>query len=419
MKEGLRVLIAFVVAIAAGAAIAASGNSTLLKAVDFIAPFGGLWVTAIRMTVIPLVVSLLIIGVASAANVKAIGRLGGRTLIVFLLLLTATAAVVVPAGLMLSPLFSHGSGTLPAGAADAARELAAGGQTQTFASWLTSLLPANPVGAAANGAMMPLIFFTLLLALAIAHSSEQSRETLTGFFRALSEAMLTMVRWVILAAPIGVFALVLPLAVSTGGTLAGGIALYVVLYSAACLILTAALCGIAAAAGGISLRRFLRAALPAQLIALSSASSLAALPALFEGAEKGLGLPRRVTGFVLPLAASTFKVGTPLAWTIGAIFVAGFYGVPLHAGAVVTIAFSAVFLSIALPGIPRGAFIMLTPVFLSVGLPVEGVGLLIAVDAIPDAFVTTLNATGYLAATTVVARASVTVADESTTPVLA
>jgi len=267
--------------------------------------------------------------------------------------------------------------------------------------------------------MMPLIFFTLLLALAIAHSSEQSRETLTGFFRALSEAMLTMVRWVILAAPIGVFALVLPLAVSTGGTLAGGIALYVVLYSAACLILTAALCGIAAAAGGISLRRFLRAALPAQLIALSSASSLAALPALFEGAEKGLGLPRRVTGFVLPLAASTFKVGTPLAWTIGAIFVAGFYGVPLHAGAVVTIAFSAVFLSIALPGIPRGAFIMLTPVFLSVGLPVEGVGLLIAVDAIPDAFVTTLNATGYLAATTVVARASVTVADESTTPVLA
>src|SRR5262249_53467440 len=127
---------------------------------------------------------------------------------------------------------------LPAEAAKAAQELLSGGQAQTFSSWLTSLLPSNPIAAASSGAMMPLILFTLLLALAIARSPEQSREALTRFFRALVDAMLTLVRWVILLAPVGVFALVLPLAVHAGSALAGGIGFYVVAYSIACIVVT-------------------------------------------------------------------------------------------------------------------------------------------------------------------------------------
>ena len=152
------------------------------------------------------------------------------------------------------------------------------------------------------------------------------------------------------------------------------------------------------------MRRFARAALPAQLIAFSSSSSIASLPALVESAERGLGLPARVTGFVLPLAVSTFKIAAPLSWTVGALFVGWFYGIPLHATAIATIAIAAVFLSFAVPGIPRGAFIMLTPLFLAIGLPVEGIGILIAVDAIPDTFSTVLNVTGDLAAAALVAR---------------
>src|SRR5262249_32412892 len=148
--------------------------------------------------------------------------------------------------------------------------------------------------------------------------------------------------------------------------------------------------------GGISMGRFARAALPAQLIAFSSSSSIASLPALIESGERGLALPSRITGFVLPLAVSTFKIAAPVSWTIGALFVGRFHGIPLHARELASVAFAAVFLAFAAPGVPRGAFIMLTPLFLAIGLPAEGIGILIAVDALPDTFATALNVTGDL-----------------------
>lgn len=408
MKESTRVLVAVVLAIVAGLAIVASGSAALVGIADSIAPIGTLWVNAIRMTVIPLVVSLLIVGVASAADVKSIGRIGGRTLLVFVLLLAGMAIVMIPiaSAVMAALPPNAGARALPAGAADAARELATGGQTQTFAAWVTSLLPSNPVAAAATGAMMPLILFTLLLALAIASCPAPTRETLTTFFRAFADAMLKLVHWIILAAPIGVFALVLPLAVHAGAALAGAIGVYVVGYSIACILATLLIYPAVAVAGGIPIRTFARAALPPQLIAFSSSSSIASLPSLVESAETTLALPESITGFVLPLAVSTFKIAAPVSWSVGAIFVAWFYGVPLHATGMATIAFAAVFLSFAVPGIPRGAFIMLTPLFLAIGLPAEGIGILIAVDAIPDTFATVLNATGYLAATAIVGRGS-------------
>ena len=406
MNESARVLLALAAAIAIGVAIAAFGDARIIGAADTIAPIGALWVNAIRMTVIPLVFSLLITSVASVADIKSIGRLGRRTLLVFVILIAGTAAVLMPFARALFALLPlHGAQELPAGAVEAANEIAAaGGQAQTFSSWLTSLLPQNPIAAAASGAMMPLVLFTILLALAIARSPEASRETLTKFFRAFSVAMLVLVRWVILAAPIGVFALVLPLAVHAGATLAGAIGFYIVAYSVACIVATLLLYPVVAIFGRIPMRRFARAALEPQLIAFSSSSSIATLPALVESAEKTLALPEEVTGFVLPLAVSTFKIAAPVSWTVGALFVGWFYGVPLHLGGLATIAFAAVFLAFGVPGIPRGAFIMLTPLFLILGLPAEGIGILIAVDAIPDLFATLLNTTGDLAAAGLVAR---------------
>jgi Na+/H+-dicarboxylate symporter len=147
------------------------------------------------------------------------------------------------------------------------------------------------------------------------------------------------------------------------------------------------------------MRDFARAALPAQLIAFSSSSSIASLPALVRGAEDDLNLPKDVTGFVLPVAISTFKFAAPVSWTFGTLFVAWYYHVDVGLTGYLTIAFAAIFLAFAAPGVPRGAFLMLAPLFLSIGIPVEGIGILIAVDAIPDLFATVLNATGDLAAT--------------------
>lgn len=409
MKESTRVLVALVAAILLGVLIGAVGNASLISVADGIAPIGTLWVNAIRMTVIPLVFSLLITGVASASDVRAIGRIGGRTLLVFILLSASVAAVMIPLAAALFSLLPHTAGarpSLPAGAVEAAGQVASS-QAQTVSGWLTSLVPTNPISAASNGAMLPLIVFTLLLAVAIARGAAETRAPLINFFRALGDAMLRLVRWIIVLAPIGVFALVLPLAVHAGGALAGAIGFYIAAYSLGSIAVILLLYPVVAVFGGIPVRRFAHAALPPQLIAFSSSSSIASLPALVESAEDNLGLPPTITGFVLPLAVSTFKVAAPVSWTMGVLFVAWFYGVPLHARELGTVAFATVFLGFGVPGIPRGAFIMLAPLFTAIGLPVEGIGILIAVDALPDLFATTLNVTGDLAAAAIVAKGQV------------
>ena len=414
MKDSTKVLLSLGVAVAAGIAIGASGNASLMRVADGIAPIGALWVNAIRMTVIPLVVSLIITGIASASDVKTVGRLGGRTLLVFGLLLVGIAIVAMPFAPALFSLLPTRTGTrpaLPMGAVEATEQLLSSGQTQTFGTWITSLIPPNPIAAAATGAMVPLIVFTLLIALAIARGPETTRSTLVAFFKAVADAMSVLVRWIVKLAPIGVFALVLPLAMRAGGSLVGAIGFYILAYAGASLVMTALLYPVVAIVGRIPIRRFARAALPAQLIAFSSSSSIASLPALVDSAERGLELPPPITGFVLPLAVSTFKAAAPVSWTVGALFIGWFYGVPLHARELATIAFASIFLAFAAPGIPRGAFIMLTPLFLAIGLPAEGIGILIAVDAIPDTLATVLNVTGDLAAAVLVARGEHATAD--------
>jgi proton glutamate symport protein len=406
MSESMRVLMALGAALLGGILIAVSGNESLLRASDAIVPIGTVWINAIRMTVIPLVVSLLITGVAGAADLRAIGKLGGRSLLTFFLLLVGTAIVIMPIGVLAFQLIGDNTvrPPLPAGAAEAASQITTEGTPTGFAAWLTSLIPTNPIAAAANGAMLQLILFTLILALAIAKTAPTVREPLIAVFRGLAEAMLVIVRWVVFLAPLGVFALVLPLAARGGAGVAGAVGFYIVAYSLACILIILLLYPVVMIAAKYPMSQFARAVLPGQTVAFASSSSIASLPALVEGAERVLDLPKRVSGFVLPLSVSMFKIAAPVSWTMGALFVAWFYGIPLSLGALATVAFASIFLAFAAPGVPRGAFLMLTPLFLAIGLPAEGIGLLIAVDALPDIFSTVLNTTGYLASTAIVAR---------------
>ena len=405
MTDSTRVAIALGAGLAGGAAIAAASNPSLLALADGLAPVGTIWVNAIRMTVIPLVVSLVVTGIAGASDLGAIGRLGTRTALTFVALLAGIAAVMMP---VVALAFSMVPALavrppLPAGAADAAQAVATTDQAVGVVAWLVSIVPTNPIAAAASGNMVSLVVFTVLFAVAIGQSPPASRDVLVGVFRAIGDAMLVLVRWVVALAPVGIFGLMLPLAAHGGAGVAGAVGTYIVIYSAASILAVLVVYPVVALFGGVPVLAFARAALPAQLIALSSSSSIASLPALVEAAAV-LRLPARVTGFVLPLAVSTFKFAGPTSWTTGALFVGYFYGIPIGVTQLVTIALAAVFLAFAAPGVPRGAFLMLTPLFLAIGLPPEGIGILIAADALPDLFATVLNVTGDLAAAVLVAR---------------
>lgn len=400
-----RVLIALAAGLALGVAISASGSAALKSLAAAAEPIGIIWINAIRMTVIPLVVSLLFVSMAGFADIRSAGRLGGRTLLTFAALLVGAAVfavITVPPVFAWMPVEATTTATLsdmiPASSVQQQAK-----QLPSFAQWLTDLVPTNPIRAAADGAMLPLVLFSVLFGLASTVIAADLRETLMKFFRAVGEAMLTIVGWLIALAPIGVFALILPLAARTGASTVGAFAYYIVAMCGLLVVITLVLYPVTAVLGRVPVKRFAQAALPGQAIAFSSQSSLASLPGLLEGAEKQLPNASQVTGFVLPLAVAIFKFVTPLVWLTGAYFVARLYGVQLGPADIGLILIASVTLSFTAPGIPMGSLVILAPVFASVGLPVEGIGILMAIDLIPDAFKTVSNVTGDMAAAVVLA----------------
>ena len=406
MPLTLQVLVGLVAGLAAGVAISLS--PALHGVVPVVEPIGTLWINAIRMTVIPLVFSSLIVGVVAARDGRAIGRVGWRALVTFLAILFTGAIFTALAAqplLRLLPVSAATTESLRVAAAATATVQEGAKQLPTFSQWLVSLVPVNPVRAASEGAMLPLIIFALAFGIALLRLPEQRRASVTGFFQSVFDAMLVLVRWVLIVAPLGVFALALPLAARLGVSAAGAIVFYIVVVS-----LLAALFGIgllypaAAIVGRVSLGAFARASAPAQAVAFSSRSSLAALPVMMDSAAERLGLPTEVSSFFLPLAASLFRAGAAVGLTFGVMFIARLYGVSLGPSQLATVVVTVVLTSFSIPGIPGGSIIAMVPVMLAAGVPVAGIGILLGADTIPDMFRTTVNVTGDMTAATIVAR---------------
>jgi Na+/H+-dicarboxylate symporter len=252
--------------------------------------------------------------------------------------------------------------------------------------------------------MLPLIVFTLLVGVSITQISSDGRERFLGVVRATSEASLTLVRWVLQLAPFGVFAISVPLATRLGVAAAGAVAVYVFVMAATNVLFTLLAYVAAAVVGKFDIRVFARAAAPAQAVAFSSRSSIAALPALLQGAETVLRLPAAIRSFVLPFAVALFRCGGAIGVAIGVAFVARLYGVSLSPQQQVAVVIAAVTSILGAPGIPNGSILVMVPVLLAAGLPVGAVGLLLGVDTIPDMFRTVTNVTTDLAAATMLNR---------------
>jgi Na+/H+-dicarboxylate symporter len=247
--------------------------------------------------------------------------------------------------------------------------------------------------------MLPIIVVTLMFAAAATRLPTQSRERLARAAEAIRSVTLIVVHWILSLAPYGVFALAVPLALRLGTTALGAVVVYVMTVAALSLIAIAAMY-LLALLRGVSLRQFARALAPAQGIAVSARSSLAALPALIDGASM-LGMSERVTGFFLPFSVSLFRLGAAVALPVGVLFIATLYGIDLTAAQLVIVGVTSVLLTFSAPGIPGGSILIMAPVLLAVGLPAEGVGILLGVDTIPDIFRTTVNVTGAMTAAVV------------------
>jgi Na+/H+-dicarboxylate symporter len=378
----------------------------LLSVLD---PIGVIWMSALRMTVIPLILTQLLAAVLRVGESTALGRLGAGAVGIFVLLLgfagLFTLAVTPPLLRTLSPRLESPD-VLGPGPASLAREATAAAGTPTaVADWLVNLVPTNPFKAASDGEVLPLVIFTVAIGLALSRIERARVQPVVDAVHVLADAVLLLVGWILRFMPFAVFILALSMTARIGVNSAGVVLSFVVIVSLVLVLFTLVLYPVAALGGKIPVRDFARAVLPAQLVAVSTRSSLASLPALMDGAEKRLSLPSALAGFTLPLATSTFKVNRTISSPVKLLFLAHIFGIELTVLQMATFMIAVLILSFSTLGIPNGGSSFKSlPLYLAAGIPIEGVILLEAVETIPDIFKTLVNVTGDMSAVVLVSR---------------
>lgn len=374
--------------------------------VDVADVVGALWLNGLRMTVVPLVVALLITGIAQTADAARAGRLAGRAVLTMLAILWSSsllAALMIPALLAIFPMPEGAADTLKAAMGSALKPE----DVPPFGDFVRGIVPTNPFAAAASDAILPLMIFTAAFAFAALRLPQDKRKSITGLFEAIADAMVIIINWVLAIAPIGVFALAFVVGAKAGTAALGALAHYVFILSALGVIVWLASFVLAVVGARRGLPAFFKASTEAQAVAISTQSSLASLPAMLKGV-KALGVPEAKADVVLPMAVAIFRATGP-AMNLGvALYIAYWFGMELTptqiaigiaAGATTTLG------AVSLPG-SVSFFSSIAPICLAIGVPVEPLGLLIAVETFPDIFRTLGNVTMDMAVTATVAERS-------------
>lgn len=401
MKRAMFILAALIAGLLLG--MATGDTVPLLKEVADVV--GTMWLNGLRMTVIPLVVALLITGILQTADAASTGKLATRAIVTMLVLLwtvTIMAALLTPALLALLPM--------PQGAGEALRSalgaVPPSAPPPPFGEFLKAMIPTNPINAAANDSILPLIVFTFAFAFAATQLAPEKRQIIKQFFEAIAEAMVVVIGWVLLLAPIGVFALGVVLGITAGAAAFGALAHYVLIVSAIGLVIFLSAYLVAVFGARFRFSDFLRAAIPAQAVAISTQSSLASLPTMVEGAKQ-LGVGARTTDIVLPIAVAIFRATSPAMNMAVALYVAHIMGIQLGPQEIaigVAVAAITTLGSVSLPG-SISFIVSIAPICLAMGVPIEPLGLLIAIETFPDIMRTLGNVTMDIAVTGTVARA--------------
>ena len=364
-------------------------------------PAGTLWLRALQLTILPLVIGLVYTGISQTLAAAGGGQLARRAVTLFCVILLASgtmSALLSTTLLGLFPIPASAAAALSGGAAEA-------GIVPGVAEILSAMMPDNIFAAAAAGAMLPMVLFVALFALAATRLGEAPRRALGQVFEGLAGAMMVIVGWVLMLAPIGVFGLALSLGAKMGGDAVGALAHYILVVSAAGLVVLIAGFVVALTLGGQRLMDFARAMLPVHAVAVSTQSSLACLPAMLAASRK-LGVREATADFALPLAVAIFRATSPamnLAVAIYAAHLTGTTLTPVALAAGVLVAFLVSLSSVSLPG-TISFVVSVGPIAMAMGVPVAPLGLLVAVEMLPDLMRTLGNVTMDVAVTAAVDR---------------
>ncbi len=413
----MKILIGMLLGVVVGVVAVAAGIGWLVT--DYVKPFGVIFLNLLKLIAMPLIFASLVTGVSGLSDITKLSRIGVKTISYYLV----TTVLAITIGLFLVNALKPGN-SFPEekrvellskyaenveGSKVAVDNLKKGGPLQ----FLVDIVPENIVGAASeNKNMLQVIFFAVLFGLALVIVKHPHVEMVRTFVSGLNEVILKIIDFVMMFAPIGVFALLAALIVDfSGDNVADSLHLFATLgfYG---LVVILGLLFVALVIyptflrffAGIRFTDFYKTMFPVHLVAFSTSSSAATLPVTMEQVEKGLGVSNEVASFVLPIGVTINMDGTSLYQAVAAVFIAQVFGIDLTLGQQLTIILTATLASIGSAGVPGAGLVMLIIVLNSVGLPVEGLALILAIDRPLDMLRTVLNVTGDAMIATIVAK---------------
>lgn len=376
-----KIFIGMILGIIAG--ILLQGNPEF--AVNYVKPFGTIFLNLIKTIVVPVVLCSIISGVISMKDIKKVGKVGVKAIIFY----TITTCVAVTLGLVFANVLNVGGG-FTLSAAELAYEAK---EAPSFMETFVNIFPSNFVQPLADATMLQVIVIALLFGFGTILAGEKG-EGFANFINSATDVCIKVMEIVIKLSPIGVFALIAPVVAENGvEVLLPLLKLIVVVYIGYIVHMLVVYSLTAKTIGKISPIKFFKGMFPAMTMAFSSASSVGTLPLNLECCES-LGAKKEITSFVLPLGATINMDGTAIYQGVCAIFIAQVFGIDLTFGQQLTMVLTATLASIGTAGVPGSGMIMLSMVLQSVGLPVEGIALVAGIDRILDMGRTTVNITG-------------------------
>ncbi len=380
-----------------GLAAAATGNEFLMAIAKGSAPFGTLFMNAIRMVVIPLIVAVIFTSIARLGDPRKLGRIGGLTISYYWI--TLIPAIAIGMATMKYGLRFASEIEMPQTESTSIPEL------QSIVDFLVSLVPANPFAAASAGAILPLIVFTALVAAATGTLPDERRERMINLADDASEALIKLVWWILYTAPIGVFGLAAPVTAQLGWDLIQTLAIFIVcVFIGLVIFLGVVTLPMVYFVAGISPARYLRGTIGAVSVAVSTTSTAAAIPVSLEETTKNLKVSSTIADLLIPLGASMHRPGSALFQGASIVYLAYLFDVPIPAAAIGAAMLATFLVSLTVAPVPSSGVMTMAPALDAVGVPVAGLAILLGIDLIPYMMRTAINVLGQISTAVLVDR---------------